>query len=293
VAQAARVTAETFQALGGLAKHEATRPAGMALEAAGEPGRAAEVYALGGDQAEARRLGVPGRAPPPRGAAASSFLADLDALDRCGQRLAILGAVRTFMAQHTDAEVAAYARGVLARLLRGPIVTLALDGREQRIALGDSITIGRSGATIPVSSPLVSRLHLRLYRDGGTAFVEDAGTHNGTWLAGARIVAPLPVGDGLDLSIAREIPCSIRPAAGALAIEVAGERTLAPLGPLVVGGLRIWLASGAEGALVTLRPEPDVPTSLGDVPVQTAIELTPGDVVRASGEARVEVRVIG
>src|SRR6185437_12786941 len=112
VARAAAITVDASRALGGRGKRDALREAGQALEGAGEPGRAAEVYALGGDHAEAARLGVPEKAP----AGAVSAIAAVDALDRRGLRLAALQAARAALAEQPDADVAAFARGVLARL---------------------------------------------------------------------------------------------------------------------------------------------------------------------------------
>ena len=193
VARAAALTVDAFRALGGREKRDALHDAGWALEGAGERGLAAEVYALGADHAEAARVGVPEKAPPSAGApAAISAMAAIDALDRRGLRIAALEAARAHLAEHPDADVAAFARGVLARLVRGPVVTLAIDRREQRVALGEVVTIGRAGATITVASPLASRQHLRVYRREGVAVVEDPGSHNGTWLAGARLSAPSP-----------------------------------------------------------------------------------------------------
>jgi hypothetical protein len=50
-------------------------------------------------------------------------------------------------------------------------------------------------------------------------------------------------------------------------------------------------ASGTEGEIVALRPEPGVSASLGAVPIATAIELAHGDVVRVSGDPPRELRV--
>jgi hypothetical protein len=101
------------------------------------------------------------------------------------------------------------------------------------------------------------------------------------------------VGAGLDLLIGREIPCTLREDAGAVAVDLAGERTLAPLGPLAVRGLSIALSPRGDEAVVTLRAEPGVAATLGDAPVETTVELARGDVVRLAGDAPCEIRVIG
>lgn len=100
--------------------------------------------------------------------------------------------------------------------------------------------LGRADATITLASPLLSRRHLRLFRRAGAAFIEDLHSHNGTWLAGARISAPIPVGNSVDLLLGKEIACSIgfigAGSSGGLSLDVAGERWLVPLGPLLVDG---------------------------------------------------------
>jgi hypothetical protein len=166
-----------------------------------------------------------------------------------------------------------------------------------QVAFGDSVTIGRSGATLTVASPLVSRTHVEIRREESVAVVRDPGSHNGTWIAGARITAPLPIGAGLDLALGNEIPCALRAEPLGIVIDVAGERTLAPLGPLVVGGLRlapakVLLAADDTADIVTLDLEPGVRAFLGDEAIETAIELARGDVVRVVGDVPHELRVL-
>ena len=214
----------------------------------------------------------------------------VDALDRRGLRLAALEAARAHLAGHPDPDLAAFARGILARLLRGPVVTLAVDGRPQRVALGDVVTIGRTGAALPIASPLASRLHLRLYRRGGVAMVEDPGSHNGTFLAGARLSAPIPIGAGLDLLIGGGDPRAIREEDGAVAVHLAGERTLAPLGPLALGGVLVARVPHGDDAVVTLTVRPGSLAWLGDEAVVTAFVLSRGDPRAPPGARRARSR---
>jgi pSer/pThr/pTyr-binding forkhead associated (FHA) protein len=64
--------------------------------------------------------------------------------------------------------------------------------RGAAFALGDEITIGRaSTATIGMGDDsFVSQLHARVYRDAGSAMIEDLGSTNGTYLNGKRLTAP-------------------------------------------------------------------------------------------------------
>jgi hypothetical protein len=298
VARAAQLTVDALRGRESpRAEPGATREASRALERVGETGRAAEVAALGGDQNEAARLGVPARTPPPADAEAGAVLREIDALDRRGLRLVAAGVARAFLEEHPDVEVAAFARGVLARLVRGPRITLTIDGSEERVLLGDEVTIGRVEATIAIASPLMSRAHLRIRRQSGAVVVEDLRSHNGTWLAGARVAAPLPIGAGVDLSIAQQIPCAIRPIEGAMrgavAITIAGERWIASLGPLEVAGVRLALEARDGQSVVTLCAGEGIAASLGGAPIETTVELARGDVVRVNGTTPLELRVIG
>ncbi|MEP7112999.1 MAG: FHA domain-containing protein [Ilumatobacteraceae bacterium] len=64
--------------------------------------------------------------------------------------------------------------------------------RGSVFAIGQEITIGRAGtATIGMGDDaFVSQLHARVFRDAGTAMVEDLGSTNGTYLNGKRLTAP-------------------------------------------------------------------------------------------------------
>jgi len=297
VARAAALTVDAFRALGGRAKRDALREAGRELEDAGDAKRAAEMYALGGDHAEAARAGVGPKEALPSDGEAAAMLAEIEALDRRGLRLAAVEAARAYLDEHPDADVAAFARGVIARLVRGPEITIAVDEREVRVLLGESVTIGRAGASIALASPLVSRVHLRVARRDGVVVVEDPGSHNGTWLAGARLSAPLPVGEGIDLTLAEQIPCSIRAAGevakGAVTIEIAGERRLAPLGALALRGIVIERVPRGDDAVVTLRAAEGVTATIGAEPIETTIELSRADVVSVAGHAPWQLAVIG
>jgi hypothetical protein len=297
VARAAQLTIDAFRALGGQSKRDALRDAARDLEQAGETRRAAEVYALGGHGEEAERVGIPTEPASPEDADARAALTAVDALEKRGLRVAAVAAARAILAERPEPDIAAFARGVVARLVRGRVVRLAFDGREMQVAFTDTITIGRSGATLLVASPLVSRTHVEIRREDGVAVVRDPGSHNGTWIAGARITAPLPIGTGLDLALGNEIPCSLRADPLGIIIDVAGERTLAPLGPLVVGGLRlapakVVLAADDVADILTLDLEPGVRASLGDAAIETAIELARGDVVRVLGDVPHELGVL-
>lgn len=61
-------------------------------------------------------------------------------------------------------------------------------GRRRRLPLESEVTIGRGdGCTVRLPARNVSRRHARLLCAGGTLFVEDLGSRNGTFLNGERL----------------------------------------------------------------------------------------------------------
>jgi hypothetical protein len=196
------------------------------------------------------------------------------------------------LAERDDPRASDLARGIRARLLRGPVVDLEVDGQTRRYALGNEVTIGRGDATIVVSSRAISRLHVRVTRGSTGAVAEDLATRNGTFLAGARVSAPIPVGDRLELTLGGEVPCVLAPDADGIAIEVGGERYLAPLGPLKRLGWRISVEGAGEDSFVVLSSEgAAVRPVLGEFELAPRVELCHGDEIRASRGGPVRLRV--
>jgi hypothetical protein len=286
------------------------------LELAGELERAADAYALAGDtDAEVRVLTAAGAIERLEERlrvteTAARDRRDLDVtlrritdLDRTAERRLALELAQSWLATHEDERVADAVRTLRARLARGPVVDLEIDGVAARWALGAEVTIGRGDATILVASRAISRRHVCIRRDGGgVVVVEDLSTRNGTTLVGARLGAPLPVGDGVELVLGGEIPCTIAPARGAsangadapLAVEVAGERYLLPLGAVRARGWTIAHEQGGGEAFVVLRTPPGVPRPfLGGFELAAQVELCVGDQIRSRRNGPVEIAVLG
>ena len=67
---------------------------------------------------------------------------------------------------------------------------------------GTQVAIGRVRSNdLVLSSPTVSSKHARLYRENGAWLVCDEKSTNGTLLNGARVEAPMAVGDGDELTV--------------------------------------------------------------------------------------------
>ncbi len=285
------------------------------LEEAGELERAADAFALANDHdGEVRALTAAGAIERLEDRLRTSErdtrsereleqrLRRIADLDRTAERRAALDLCRVVLAERDDPRVADAARAIRARLLRGPVVDLEIHGELRRYALGGEVSIGRGDATIIIGSRAVSRRHLRLCRGPEGAFVEDLDTRNGTMLAGvggARVAGRLPVGDGLRLVLGAEVPCSILPLSltadaptplgpigdECYAIEIAGWRYLAPLGPLPIDGWRIGVEPAGEedeSYVVLSTPGAAARPYLGDFQLAARVELCHGDEIRAA-----------
>lgn len=274
------------------------------LEEAGELERAADAYALVGDvESEARVLAAAGAIDRLEERLRASMSAErsqrelaavlrkIADLDRTAERREAIAVAEAWLGERPDCEPVADAlRAIRARLVAGPLVTLELGGALLRCALGDEVTIGRGEATIVVPSRAVSRTHLRIRRGPSGAEVEDLGTRNGTTLAGARLMGPLPVGAGVELLLGGEVPCAIAPADGqGCVVQIAGERFAAPLGDMPVGPWRLRLDRAGASAFVVLDTPPGAPPPfLGDYQLAPSVELCVGDAIAARrGEAAV------
>jgi hypothetical protein len=281
-----------------------------ALEDAGELERAADAYAMAGDDdGEVRVLTAAGAIERLEerlrvSDTAARDLRELDRtlrtmadLDRTAERRAALDAAAAWLAAHDDERVADAARAIRARLVRGPLVRLEVGGVVADYALGNEVTVGRGDATIVASSRAVSRRHVRIRRGEKGAVVEDLGTRNGTILAGAKLVGDIPISSGVELRLGGEVLCTIQPAQAhaplPLVVDVAAERYVVPLGPMPVGPWHVSHEDGDDGGYCVLSVPPGAPRPvLGGYELATRVELCIGDELRETRSGPVRVRVV-
>jgi len=197
---------------------------------------------------------------------------DLAALGRRLEAIALCG---QWGADHpADDDVAAFARGLRDKLVRGPCAAVRFEGEPVTVALGCPVTLGRSDSTISLPTPVLSRRHLQFDQGPQGPMVSDLQSRNGTLMAGARIAGPIPVGAGVELSLGGQLPCRVEPFGKGVQLSLGGQRWLVPLGPLAIGPFEVL--QGDE--CVQLRgPAPVLGTLLADVPV----DLCAGDEIRA------------
>jgi hypothetical protein len=281
-------------ALSALAQNEVLAAAAE-LEELGEEQLAAKAYAMCGDtEGEARALAragdvekledllslQQGKEREARRRADAS--AEIELLAASGRRREALAAAEQQARMRGD-DLAARerAQSLRGRRAEGPLARMLVNGVPLPLVLGHEVVIGRTEGALMVSSTAVSRRHVRLARDQeGTAYVEDLGSRNGTQLHGMAIAGKLPIGDGVDLKLGKEVTLRAFPSAalpGAFEIEIAGARWIAPLGPARIG-VGAWRLEIAQDGWIELASG-DPPAYLGEVELAGRTTLLVGDAI--------------
>ncbi len=278
------------------------------LEAIGENDKAAEAYAqLGDSEGEARALAAAGDVDRLEFLLSSEQhkergerkrrdrQAEVDLLLTSGRRREALELLDVLARENPDEQtIRERITGLRARLAKGPIVPIALNGARLSLTFVREIVIGRSEGTVLVPSNAVSRRHLAIVPEGGQIVVRDLGSRNGTQLRGLPLRGALPVGDGLELTLGREVPVLLSPSRvlpGALDLEVAGQRvtTLFGRAPLGIGD---WALVEAADGLVELSATFPTPF-LADVAMGDGSTLFIGDTFTTTRGGSPALKVLG
>lgn len=285
-----------------------TLDAAKELEEVGENARAAEAYRLAGDkEGEARALAAAGEIDElefllseeqhreRQDREKSDAQADVEILVTSGRRRDALEALDALLAKNADdMRLRERAVGIRGRRVTGRVVRMALMGERVAFVLGDELTLGREG-TISVQSSAVSRHHLRIFRKDGLLHIQDLDSRNGTQLRGINVTGSLPVHEGVDLKLGREVPLRVVPSKTfpeAVDIDVAGERFVAALGPglLPVPG---WSMKEAADGWVELHTSPDSPAYLQKMALVPAATLLVGDALSPSRDQEPMLKILG
>lgn len=292
-------------ALSSAARHDVLGAAAE-LEALQEPERAAEAYRLADDpEGEARALALAGDIDKLEDLLVSEGDKDRETRTRQGghaeiellvasgrRREALEAAVA--LAQSKSGAADDRAHGLRARALKGPLVRIVLDGKPLTLILGSEVLIGRTEGALRIPSHAVSRLHLQISRANDRIVVVDLGSRNGTQLRGMNVKGVLDVGDELALQLGKEVPIRLAPSTelpGAVAIEVAGDRYLAPLGPAHVS-LWGWMIDLAKDNWVELTSA-DGSAFIKGVSLVPRATLLVGDAISASRNGEVVLSFVG
>jgi FHA domain len=218
-----------------------------------------------------------------RHAAMDSF----EGLWASGDRVRALEDLRVWLASNPeDHEARAAHDDRAARLLRGGVTDLLVDGRRVTVVSRLPASLGREG-DVALRGASVSRQHARVtWRDG--AFVlEDAGSRAGTTLDGLPIGSALPLRDGATVGLGADL--ALRAAVTDASITLEVERGMDRGRSLVVtrdawttplGSLRF----GDEGPMLI----PDAGVRLNGQRVAVPVVLVRGDrVERGASTLRV------
>ena len=289
-----------------IARHEVIEAA-RDLEAIGEPLKAAEAFARAGDkEGEARALQAAGdverlefllsteQFKERTSRAREDRTKNVDLMIECGRRREALASLDELLrATPDDAPLRERANALRSRMVTAPIVCLEMRAERWTMVLGDEVVIGRSEGAIKVSSNAVSRQHLRISREGDDVVVRDLESRNGTQLRGVNLAGALPVRDGIDLKLGREVSLRVLPSKrleGAIEIEVAGQKYVACLGAgrLPIDGLT--LSAGADG-WVELRTT-GTHAYVGGVEWTENATLLAGDAIATARAGDVTVKVV-
>jgi hypothetical protein len=275
------------------------------LEASGDYAHAAEAYALAGDvDSQARALTLAGDVDALEELLSRQQRQDLGALAvrRIADEMSLLLSIgrrrEAVELARASNEGALRDRGeqVEAQRIAESVVRVTLRGTPMTIALGDAVVMGRAAAKeggIGVASRAVSRRHIAVLRRGGAIVVRDLGGRNGTRLRGLALSGEATVGDGIELRLGDEVPVVVRPASelvGAAAIEVAGARYVAPLGPARLGVGR-WRLERGKDEWVELITDDDPPAFAGSMRLAARVTLLAGDTMALERSSAAVLRV--
>jgi pSer/pThr/pTyr-binding forkhead associated (FHA) protein len=89
-----------------------------------------------------------------------------------------------------------------------PTLAVVIEGADsgRQAPLAGALTVGRGeGNDIALSDEYVSTRHARFVPHNGQWYVEDLGSTNGTYVAGARITRPTPVGTRSTVRVGRTV----------------------------------------------------------------------------------------
>jgi hypothetical protein len=268
------------------------------LEADGEYEVAAEAYAKGGnEEGQARCLARSGdvdrldallleqQGRDRHTLARRQAHGELRTLLATGRRREALALAREWQGEDFDEQV----RNLEARRLARPIVRAHLRGHAMNIVLGDEVRVGRT-ATIPVAASVVSREHVAIVRRGGDVFVRDLGGTNGTTLRGLMLASggEARVGEGVEVRLGNQVPLVVQPTdelTGAVAVEVAGARYVAPLGPAKLG-IGAWALERGTDGWVELSTGAESLAFAGALELAQRVTLLVGDAIATEREGQ-------
>jgi hypothetical protein len=176
-------------------------------------------------------------------------------------------------------------------LLRVQLLEESTD--ELLIVMGKDVVLGRSDAALIVRSPVISRKHLRFFRDeSGQPCLETLNDRNGTSLRGMRLQGKLVLAHPTELQLGGQIVVKIQPhAVTGLLLDVHGKNYWLPLGPLSLGPWQ--LESQPAGYRLQVPKNAPAPILNSDIAAAEGIDLCRGDEIRTIRNGPVILKVLG
>lgn len=279
------------------------------LEAVGELALAARAFKLAGDKdGEARCLTAAGEIEELESLLADEQFkesmdrrregaqADVELMLQSGRRRDALERLEELLSSAPDDHgLRERAQSIRSRRANGPLLAVVHGGARRTLVLGDEVVIGRTEGTLKVPSSAVSREHLRIFRKDGAPHVLDLGSRNGTQLRGINLAGAMPIHEEMELKLGKEVPLRLRlsgAAAGAIEIELGGERYLAFLGDARLPDLGWSFVMGHDG-WVELVSSAEHPAHVGEIAWVPRASLLVGDALSAAREGEPDLKILG
>lgn len=289
-------------ALSAASRHELSMVAGD-LERIGEHARAAELFQRSGDtEGRARNLAMSGGVDELDDALAheafterlenqqAKNVLDAEAAAAGGNRReASRLLLQCVLAAPQDETVARAHHELLARRLGSSSAIFRYRGQSYTALFDEEIVIGRADVTICLSSPVVSKRHLRLARSGDEIMFEDLNTRGGTQYRGVRVNAALPLRQPVELDLAGTVRVSLARSTHferAVEIAIAGTLYVAALGPLHVGSEEgvAWTVGRAADGWLELHTSAEHPAYRRGILQDSPVTLLRGDALTVTRE---------
>lgn len=222
----------------------------------------------------------------------SRLLADTSSLAAGGQRADAMRFLQAFCDAHpSDEQARSQLAALRARVVRPPSFRVQTGDKVTCHVLTREVIIGRAEATVVIPSPMLSRRHLRLWREGAGFRVEDLQTRNGTLLAGARLAGPVGVAPGMSLRLGGEVACSLDPRDGGLCLDTQGQTYFLPMAEVVpLGPWRV--EARAEVLRLVVPPGAPLPWLNDAGAAGEGFDLCVGDEIRAERGGPVLFKVV-
>ncbi len=282
-----------------LERAEAFVDAADAFAMLGRRSDEARCLELGGEVERLEALLAESNASEAREAKIRRLVSESELAMALGDRVSARASLREVVAlAPDDPGLGRLARRIEERWVTPP-VTLSVGGRRVSFSARLPAIVGRADADVVVRGSSVSRAHAEVRFADGRFLVRDAGSRNGTLVAGVLLAGSMPIDGELTIGLGEDVTLVARPSDDALALEVTSGLDRGALhvlgsgrGALRIPGVGATLELLDDAVRLVPPPGEMVELSFDGAPearrVQGRIDLLRGDRVRV-GEVSIEV----